>query len=69
VATHPEESKPLTNDTEVKQGNVKTPGEEGKDGVTVVESTTELLGSTSPCMTVEAPLNSQQSHLVLDKSS
>ncbi|KAF8862739.1 hypothetical protein BDZ45DRAFT_686568 [Acephala macrosclerotiorum] len=70
--TVPEDgSKSLTDDTGVEPGGAKTPGEQGEDGVTVVESVTELPGSTSPCaapVTVEAPTNSQQSDLDSDKS-
>ncbi|CZR65330.1 uncharacterized protein PAC_15230 [Phialocephala subalpina] len=73
VATQPEDgSKSLTDDTGVEPGGAKTPGEQGEDGVTVVESVTELPGSTSPCaarVTVEAPTNSQQSDLDSDKST
>ncbi|KAH9203371.1 hypothetical protein DL95DRAFT_472433 [Leptodontidium sp. 2 PMI_412] len=70
VATQPEDgNKSLTDDTGVEPGGAKTPVEQGEDVVTVVESVTELLGSTSPRVTVEAPTNSQQSDLDSDKST
>lgn len=70
VATQPEDgNKSLTDDTGVEPGGAKTPVEQGEDVVTFVESVTELLGSTSPRVTVEAPTNSQQSDLDSDKST